>query len=71
MVRIGGQSKQYGAFEPQEMINPLQTPHLFHNDQLMANSGPVETECLRWNASPLPLDKQIKVTLPVAESELA
>ena len=50
-LRIGGQSKQYGA-ELQEMINTVS----FHSDQLM---GPRLDES-KMEFAPLPLEKQIK-----------
>ena len=51
MVRIGGQSKQYGV-ELQEMINLKR----FHFTMTMA----VEADKSKMEFAPLPLEKQIK-----------
>ena len=61
MVRISGQSKQYGA-ELQEMLN---LKRLFHNDSVDGTTA-VETDESKMEFAPLPLEKKKR-----CESELA
>ena len=55
MVRIGGQSKQYGA-ELQEMINLKR----FFSQWSVDGTTAVETDESKMEFAPLPLEKQIK-----------
>ena len=55
MVRIGGQSKQYGA-ELQEMINLKR----FISQWSVDGTTAVETDESKMEFAPLPLEKQIK-----------